>query len=173
MNIHPIFVHFPIALLTIYSIMEILQFKRLRDSQVWNIIKSTLVILGTISSFIALQTGEMAEEIAGNSSLVETHSTLATITVWFFVVIAIIHLAHLLNTEFAETKNWLWNTRYIRNVWNILSRISDFIFKQWWILVLIGIIGLVLITIVGGLGGAIVYGPTVDPVVSFVYHLFF
>jgi hypothetical protein len=153
--------------------MEILQFKKLRDSQVWNIIKSTLVVIGTLSSFVALQTGEMAEGIAGRSRLVETHSTIATIAVWFFVVVAIIHLVHIVNTEFAQAKDWCWNTRYVRSVWSIVSRISDFIFKYWWILILVGIIGLVLISIVGALGGAIVYGPDADPAVSLIYHLFF
>jgi hypothetical protein len=32
---------------------------------------------------------------------------------------------------------------------------------------------MILVTIVGALGGALVYGPEVDPVVSVVYHLFF
>ena len=173
MNIHPIFVHFPIALFTIYAVMEILQFKVLRESRVWNIIKAVFVILGTLTSFLALQTGDGAEHIMGHTSLVETHSNFAGISVWLFAAISIIYIVRMINTESATIKDWCWNTKYVRNIWNILSRITDFLFKYWGILVVIGIIGLVLITITGSLGGAIVYGPDADPVVSFIYHLFF
>jgi len=35
------------------------------------------------------------------------------------------------------------------------------------------LIGAVCLTITGALGGAMVYGPTSDPFVSFIYTLFF
>ncbi len=173
MNIHPIFVHFPIALLTLYSLMELLQFKKMREYQPWLLIKGAFLVLGTLSSFAALQTGEMAEHIAGHGKLVETHSTMAAITVWVFITLSVIYIVRIINTEFAQIKDWLWNAKYICTIWNILSRITDFIFTQWWILIILGIIGVILITIVGALGGAIVYGSTADPAVSFIYNLFF
>ena len=40
-------------------------------------------------------------------------------------------------------------------------------------MLLIALVGIVVITITGALGGAIVYGPEVDPIVSVIYHLFF
>ena len=172
MNIHPIFVHFPIAFLTMYSIMEILQFKKLRDSHTWNNIKAFLVIIGTGLSFLALQTGELAEGIIGRSRLVETHSTFATISTWFFIIMAIVYFIHIINNEFTQLKDWCWNTKYIRTIWRVLSKITDIIFFYWGMFIALGIMGLVLITITGALGGAIVYGPTADPVVSFIYNLF-
>jgi uncharacterized membrane protein len=173
MNIHPIFVHFPIALLTLYSIMEILQFKALRNSRVWKIIKATFLVLGTLGSFAALITGEAAEELLGGNALIEKHSAYGTLSAIVFAVIAVVYSIRLINTENATLKDWFWNTRYVRTAWEVLSRISDFIMDRWYILFVIGIIGLVLISITGALGGAIAYGPDADPFVSVVYHLFF
>lgn len=173
MNVHPVFVHFPIALLTLYSVMEILQFRRIRNMRSWRIVKSVFLLTGTLGTFIALITGDMAQELLGANTLIETHSTYATITTIVFVVLSVLYFIRLVNTEQVKLKDLLWNKRYVRTIWELLSRISDFIMGKWWFLLVLGIIGLILITITGALGGAIAYGPDVDPVVSFVYHLFF
>jgi uncharacterized membrane protein len=143
--------------------MEILQFKKLRESHAWSIVKSVFVILGTLTSFLALQTGESAEHAIGRSKVIEMHSNFATVATWLFGIMAVIYFVRIINNEFADIKDWCWNTKYIRDIWSILSKITDAIFKYWWILMIVGIIGLALISIVGGLGGAIVYGPNVYP----------
>ncbi len=173
MNIHPIFVHFPIALLTIYSVMEIFQFKLLRDSRGWQLVKSWFAILGGITAVIAYQTGDLATEGLVGSPLINVHSNWASATVAFFGIMAAFYVVRLVNTESLKIKDWAWNAKYIRNVWMVLSKISDWVVAQWWALVLLGVVGILLISIAGALGGAIAYGPNADPVVSFVYNLFF
>lgn len=173
MNIHPLFVHFPVALLSIYSIMELLQFKKLRESHSWNIVKAVFVILGSLTSFLAIQTGELAEQAFGNSELVSVHSQMGELVGWFFGILAFIYLIRTINREFETIKNWLWNAKYIRNVWMVLSKITDILFKQWWIFIILGLMGLWIISVTGALGGAIVYGPDADPFVSFVYNFIF
>ena len=57
-------------------------------------------------------------------------------------------------------------------IWNWLVAVQTLLFKPW-LLFLLGLAVLIAITITGSLGGALVYGPEIDPVVSFIYHLFF
>lgn len=173
MNIHPIFVHFPIALLTIYAFMEIFQFKSLRENNTWQAIKTVFLVLGVFTSFLALATGDGAEEAVGQNSLVNMHSNIAALASWFFGILGVFYVIRIINTQTADIKNWFWNTQYVRNVWSIASKVTDRIAEWWPLFIILGIMGVILISIVGALGGAIVYGPEVDPVVSFVYHLFF
>ncbi len=173
MNIHPIFVHFPIALLTLYAIFEIIQNSKLREQFYFFYVKAVLVITGTISSFLALQTGELAEELRDRSfqDLIELHSTFANISVWIFSILGIIYLilwvekSGILNNLFSRQIN-------LQKIWNIIimyaMKINDSLLMK-----LIALIGLMAITITGGLGGVIVYGPDVDPFASFIYNLFF
>lgn len=84
MNIHPLFVHFPIGILVLYTAFEFARLKFITKQQFYIPLKSILAILGTAAA-----------------------------------------------------------------------------------------LGLVAITITGGLGASIVYGPDVDPVVHFIYSLFF
>lgn len=175
MNIHPIVVHFPVALLSLYSIMEVLQFSRLHRSRTWNRIKEVFLILGTLASLVAFQTGEIAEEILGRSELTQIHDNFATRTVWFFAVLSVLYVVRLISNEapLQRIRNWMWKTPVVRVVWQVLVKISHVILDQKYLLIIIGIIGMGLISVTGALGGAIVYGPDVDPVVSYIYHLFF
>jgi len=57
MNVHPIFVHFPIALLTIYALLELIQFKKVTSWNPWFYIKASFVVFGAIGTYAALFTG--------------------------------------------------------------------------------------------------------------------
>lgn len=171
MDIHPIFVHFPIALLTIYAIAELIRFRKLINTIYWFYVKAILVIVGTLSAFLALNTGEGAEDSVSRSlrPLVEMHSSFASVSTWIFGIIAIIYLISWINkSEF----NQRIQVSSIGNQWNKVVVIVNRILNSSFI-ILLALIGLVLITITGGLGGAIVYGPDIDPIVNFIYHLFF
>ncbi len=167
MNIHPIFVHFPIGLLTIYALLELIQWKKLTTHRSWFDIKAALVVIGTILGLATLQTGEMAEEAIGQSSLhdlIEMHSLFANVTMWIFGLIAASYIVIFLTRTQLNLvqKNW----------WRALVRLFEFIQRSY-VLVPLAFIGLITLTITGALGGSIVYGPDVDPVVNFIYHLFF
>lgn len=65
-NLHPIAVHFPIGLLVIYSLLEILSlFKKIRNNKTVRYIKLFLLIVGRIGIQASLATGEAAAD-AGN-----------------------------------------------------------------------------------------------------------
>ena len=44
MNIHPIFVHFPIALLTLYSLAELIRWRRITELAYWFYVKAFAMI---------------------------------------------------------------------------------------------------------------------------------
>ena len=172
MNIHPILVHFPIALLTIYAIMECLRFKKLNETSYFFNIKAAFVIIGSLTALITFSSGDAAEHAvrtASNRALIEMHSNFAGISTAIFAVIAIVYLIEWLK----ETK---WKDKVthslFKKVWNAADTYAAQILSNPWLPV-VAFLGLVAITITGALGGAITYGPSIDPIVSFVYHLFF
>jgi uncharacterized membrane protein len=165
MNIHPIFVHFPIALFTVYSIIEIARFKKIQNYPFTFFIKAALVIIGFLFSLITLQTGEMAKHLVGRSHLISVHSNFAVISVWIFGIIATLYAIVWINKTTLKDKLEHFKT------WIYLSNYSMVIINSPLIAV-VALIGLVMITITGALGGAIVFGPDVDPAAKFFYQMF-
>ncbi|MEI6400281.1 MAG: DUF2231 domain-containing protein [bacterium] len=165
MNIHPIFVHFPIALLTFYALFEVFAWKKVKATTWFIYVKATLLFIGVLSGFAALNTGGSAEDLIGRSNLIETHATFATASMWLFVILSLVYII-----------GFILESAYIINfpkLQNLLNGIQNYINKFYFLIPAIAFIGLIFITITGALGGAIVYGPDIDPIVSFVYHLFF
>lgn len=185
MNIHPLFVHFPIALLTVYAVMEFggpmllkilkvfkkegTELAQFITSELYKNIKAFLVIVGAVLGFPTLQTGEMAEHAMRAASgdtqgfgttnagqLIELHSTFATASVWLFAVLAV---AYILKHS--------WFNKYA-----ILKKISDIVLNPC-LAGILAVAGIILLTITGALGGAITYGPDVDPIVQYIYNWFF
>ena len=176
MNIHPLFVHFPIALLAIYAIMELIHTDRLNHSDTYAAIKGFLVIVGTLAAYVTLSTGELAEGLVlANrpelAKIVETHSAFAGASTAIFSILAISYvIKFFMDSTYAHapvlasaplSRVWsamLWYSRAIRE--NVLGQ-------------MLALAGIVCITITGGLGAAIVYGPDVDPLVRVIYGMFF
>lgn len=177
MNIHPIFVHFPIALLTIYAIMEIIRFKKLDNLPYYFYIKATFVIIGSLSASLALQTGEVAEHIfRGDSTvrgLINMHSAFAEFSSYIFAILSVLYAIAWINRTNIRNNPIVQKIFItpIEKLWVFATKITDYILSNNLIMIIIGIIGLATITITGALGGAIVYGPKVDPVVNFIYNL--
>ncbi len=172
MNIHPIFVHFPIALMTVYAIAELIRFRKLTEAAYWFYVKAVLVIGGTVSAFLALNTGESAEQLLDHSlrPLINMHADFADASTLIFGLIAAIYLiVWVSKSEF----NKKLSDSQIGPLWTKLSTFINSILNMSIIMIVLALIGLIAITITGGLGGAIVYGPNVDPIVGFIYHLFF
>lgn len=89
MNIHPIFVHFPIALLFFYSVGEFLiLFPFVKEKNKWKDLLFVVLFVGVVFSLFTLQTGEVAEHLINAErgsdlrNLIEKHALFASISVY-------------------------------------------------------------------------------------------
>ncbi|MBI5530558.1 MAG: hypothetical protein HY918_03590 [Candidatus Doudnabacteria bacterium] len=179
MNPHPILVHFPIALLTVYSLMELVRIKKVSQQAYWFYAKALFVMIGGLGALAALYTGDFAVAAArsGEVSLaitnfrevVSMHENFADASVAIYGIIAAGYLVLWFNRErFGE---WL-KPEVLKKIWVILVKVFGFVIETRFV-VLLALAGLVAVTITGALGGAMVYGPNVDPVVRLIYSMFF
>jgi uncharacterized membrane protein len=173
MNIHPIFVHFPIAFFTIYCIAELIRFSFVTRQSFWFYIKACLVIVGSVAGlFFTIPTGVIARimNVVGRSDQnIIAHETFAITTVVFFTVIAVCYIV-LWFEKFSVRPFTKWKS--LDSMWSTLQKIAHSVLDTRIILIL-AIIGLVLVMITGSLGGALVYGNHNDPAVTFLTSLFF
>lgn len=139
MNIHPAFVHFPIALLTLYTIVEILPLARWMPRVEWAPIRAFLLYVGTAGALVTAFTGDMATDVVGETPAVTAHETAAYILIGIFLVSCVL--------------SYLWR--------------GEKPFRTWTMKIL-ALAGLIMLFVVGALGANIVYGHNVDPIVSFV-----
>jgi uncharacterized membrane protein len=88
MNIHPLLVHFPIALLSVYAVLEIIKYRNFQ-------VKSVLLYLGTLSSYVTVAAGFMAKRLISNEEVLEIvnkHQTFGITTSVIFTIISIFYL---------------------------------------------------------------------------------
>lgn len=169
-NIHPMVVHFPIALLTVYAVAELLRFKKLLKSDSWFLVKAVMLWVGILGAFVALQSGEAIEDQFSQGSfavLVETHSMWAALTSWIFGFLAVMYLIAALRRFDIVKEEKMGRSRIARTIFTVSKIVVD-----KWIVVLFALFGLFAITVTGALGGAIVHGASVDPVVQVIYDTF-
>lgn len=94
--LHPIVVHFPIALLILGAVIEIINVFAKKD--VLSKFGTMLIVIGVLTGFVAYSTGEAQEEVAeqtfgeGIESIIETHSLFAAISIAIFIGIALIKI---------------------------------------------------------------------------------
>ena len=171
--IHPLFVHFPIGLLVIYSIFEMIRFRIVNQQPYWFYTKAILSISGVFMAYLTLATGDGAEEVITKTgtdfqrSIIDTHAILAGTTTTIFSVLAFSYLMEWINRN-QRVRDIM--QRQLGKIFTLLLKISDII-KKPSLMIVLAILGLVLLTITGGLGAAMVYGKDVDPIVSFIYSL--
>lgn len=176
MNIHPLFVHFPIALLVSYSLLEVTApFSARLRRQAWVApVKAFLLYMGVLAAFAALVTGGMAEDVVRGVNprafIIEAHEPFAWATTLIYIVLAAASLVRLFDRE-----GWgdriVGSNRLFARIWSVKKQVARFVLDTR-LLPLLALLGLIAITITGGLGAAIVYGPDVDPIVRVIYHLF-
>lgn len=156
-NIHPIFVHFPIALLLIYSLLKIIPFYKWFPNVAWRQIERVFLLLGVLGGFISLYTGEIAEHLVRpDHDLVEMHSAFATISVWLYVALLLGELIMILSTRYTLPE--------------FIKKLGGFLTNRW-VSIVIAFCALVTISITGLLGGVLVYGNSADPIAPFVLKL--
>lgn len=176
MNIHPLFVHFPIGLLVVYSVLEIGAYclPALRR-QAWAFpVKAFLLFVGVLAAIAALITGGMAgKNIAETDpffAVVKVHATFALATTALYLALSSAYLVRVF-----DVNGWgdriAGINRFFMWSWDLKKRFWYFVLDTP-LLPLIALLALVGISITGGLGASMVYGPDTDPFVSFIYSLF-
>jgi uncharacterized membrane protein len=158
-DLHPLAVHFPIALLVFYAVLECARFKKLTSQKWFFFVKAMLVIAGTLGACVALLTGNIAgENMEGSISedVMGMHSLFAYTATVIFGVIALLYLL-------------AWISHGVQS--RFLKRVRSFV--ESWVMVIPAVLGLVAIIVIGALGAVLVYGKDIDPVVRWIYSLFF
>lgn len=166
MNVHPIFVHFPIALLTLYALIELARFPRLERMQSLQHTKLFFLFSGTLAAIPTLIAGKLAQwalDVPSSShtaEIIRTHSYFALSTAVIFSILSIFYGSKLYLDRHSQAENTL-----VGKLANI-TRVQPLILA-------LAFIGVILIFITGTLGGTIVYGPDLDPITRFVNHILF
>lgn len=152
MDIHPLVVHYPIALLTLYAVFELVSVRKLQEKAYWFYVKAIFVILGTLGAAVSAVSGFFATHLVRGVPLVEMHLRFALVSTGIFLLISGLY-------AFA----WWGNVR--------ASKLAAKIIFDRWVMVPLALGGLVAVVVAGGLGGAIVYGTDFDPLMAPVFNL--
>ena len=168
MNIHPIIVHFPIALLALYAIFECFRFRKLIESQEWFYVKATFLFLGGLGALAAAMTGDFGKHLYPAAyAIIRVHENFADLTIAIFGILAVIYMAKFIDGLWG---NYLRDSR-CRSIWSLVMKIDEKLFTVP-VLVPLAIVGFLALAITGALGGSIVYGAANDPFMQIVNQLF-
>lgn len=143
MPLHPIIVHFPISLLFLGAIIQIIALWR---PKFWNQLAGFLLITGFLSGIIAYMTGDGGESFArqvmgASRSAISRHENLAFLTLLTFGIVVLIKLYQWL-PYFPQLK------RYAK-----YSQSKIFIP----VLLVLSLLGGTLVFLTGHYGGSIIY----------------
>lgn len=163
-NIHPILVHFPLALLVVYSFIKIIPLRKWFPFISWADIERALLFFGVLGAFVSLSTGEMAEHVVrADHDLVEMHALFATLSTWLYGALLVGEILAWLNVKILPSLK----VGALQQVSVFLEKIlCNRIFS-----ICIAVVALVCIVITGMLGGVMVYGVTADPLAPMVLKL--
>ncbi len=155
-NIHPIFVHFPIAFLVLYSVIKILPFQKWIPSVSWKQVERVLLFFGLLGAMASLWTGETAEHLTRASrDIVEAHALFATTATWMYGAL-------LFGEALVVAIAWLAAHAPSVRVPQVVVFFRDLLTHPI-LASTLAILGLVTLTITGLLGGVMVYGTSADP----------
>lgn len=163
-NIHPIFVHFPIALLCIYSLIKLIPLYKWVPKVAWKDIERVLLVLGVLGALVSSATGETAEHLVKvNRQILNMHSLFAGISISTYAAL-------LAGEVLVFLTPFLARYTYLNSIRNTLTSIQKLLTSRF-ISSTLSIIGLVAISLTGLLGGILVYGTTADPFAKVILQL--
>lgn len=166
MNIHPLIVHFPIALLIVYACLELLQIKKILAWEPWFYIKFFFIFFGFLGAAAAYITGDWAAGVyAGARAIVRLHETYAKATVIIFGVLCVHYGVGLLR----RMPLGIFSLPAYPRLEQLLVSL-DKMYNRF-VLVVLALAGLLCVSITGALGGSLVYGPNSDFFIRFVYFI--
>ena len=154
-NVHPILVHFPIALLTTYSLFELARFRILTKQPYYFYLKAILLFTGTLAAFPTILVGLYIKSQFTDQNLVTLHETVAISATVVFFILAVSYLNVWIDQnppKFLTNHAW----------WRVKVRVSKVIVRTLLVFP-IALLGLFLIFLTGALGGLVAFGPDIDP----------
>jgi uncharacterized membrane protein len=108
---HPKVIHFPIAFLLVYLLLELIGaiFKKDYFSKTAHL----FLLFGVLGAFAAVLTGSQAEnEFEGwnkiTSAILEVHQTYANITLWFFTALLVLRTFLVLRKKFNDQYRYIF-----------------------------------------------------------------
>lgn len=162
-NFHPLLVHFPIALLSIYSLLEFLRFRKILEWLPFTYMKGFLVILGSFFSLVTWFSGQLIEkQFSDQKKLVELHSHFAVMTIVIYGLVAAIYI-----WKFIELNESIHRAIPLTRIWSQLYLVLN----KPLILVSLAFIGFGMLLTTGAMGGMIAFGPNIDPFTQLLYLL--
>ncbi len=109
-GLHPLIVHFPIALLIVAPLFILLAilFPRARMAMAASAV--VLMLAGTIAAFVAVEAGEQAAELADRTEAIapvlDRHAELAEQTRTAFAILTVLYAAALAAPRFTRKRQW-------------------------------------------------------------------
>lgn len=171
-------VHFPVALLSIYAVMEFVRWKVLNEKSYWFYLKAVFVVLGTIGAYTSSMFGDLIEDaivaqkigtVPNIRDIIDMHATFAGITTVVFSLLAGAYVIAWIDREEPDViARFLSRFPFLR----LSITLKDFLLTTP-VAIVLAFVGIIAITVTGAIGGGIVSGPDVDPIVTLVYRLLF
>ena len=146
----------------------------------WFYLKAIILMIGGLGALVALNTGDMAREavqsggflpaVSNFKQVVNMHENFADLSVAIFGLLAASYLILWINKE--NISRLFSQKQSLIKFWQALTKIAHAFVETKFVIVM-ALAGLICITITGGLGGIMVYGPSADPFFGMIYKLLF